>query len=361
MKAAVLNQIGDDQLAVRDDVTTTSPKSNEVRVRLKAAGVCHSDLSAMDGTLPAMSPAVVGHEGAGEVVEVGSGVTDLSPGDRVVLAFVPPCDKCADCVRGQPHLCAVYAVAAFTDPRFRLGEQEVFGFSGVGTFSEEVVVPREGVVSLPEDIPFEIAALLGCGVLTGVGSVINTAGVEPGATVVVIGSGGVGISVIQGARISGASEIVAVDPLTEKHAMAKKFGATRAVTPDDLPELIQSLTGGAGFDYAFEVVGRASTIRSAYDAARRGGTMVIVGAGGPEEKVEFTAQELFVNEKKVLPSFYGSVDVRRDIDRMVALWRAGRLDLEGMVSSRIRLDDINQGIDVLQRGGNVIRQIVTFD
>lgn len=359
MKAAVLNQIGDEELAVRADVTTTEPGPAEVRVRVRAAGICHSDLSAMDGTLPAAAPAVIGHEGAGEIAETGEAVTDLAPGDHVVLAFVPPCGKCADCARGQPHLCSVHALAAFTDARFRLGEQDVFGFSGCGTFAEEVVVPRDGVVKLPADMPFELASLLGCGVLTGVGSVINTAGVEPGATVVVIGAGGVGISVIQGARISGASEIVAVDPLVEKHGTARKFGATHAVTPDELPDLVQSLTGGAGFDYAFEVVGRSHTIRSAYDSARRGGTAVVVGAGGAETVV-FTAQELFINEKRILPSFYGSVDVRRDIDRLVALWRSGRLDLAGMVSARIGLDDINEGLRALKRGSNLVRQIVTF-
>jgi S-(hydroxymethyl)glutathione dehydrogenase/alcohol dehydrogenase len=360
VKAAVLNQVGDEELAVREDVATTEPGPNEVRIRLRAAGVCHSDLSAMDGTLPAMAPAVVGHEGAGEIVETGDGVTDLALGDHVVLTFVPPCGKCPDCSRGQPHLCAVYAIASFTEPRFRLGDEPVFGFSGCGTFAEEVVVPREGVVKVPEDIPFELATLLGCGVLTGVGAVINTARIEPGATVAVIGAGGVGISVIQGARLAGASEIVAVDPLTEKHGTARKFGATHAVTPEGLPEVSQAVTGGAGFDYAFEVVGRSATIRSAYDAVRRGGTAVIVGAGG-EDAVAFTAQELFVNEKRILPSFYGSVDVRRDVDRMVALWRAGRLDLEGMVSARIGLDDINDGLDALRRGSNVVRQIVTFD
>lgn len=359
MKAAVLNQVGDAELAVREDVTTTGPGPAEVRVRLRAAGLCHSDLSAMDGTLPAAAPGVIGHEGAGEVAEVGEAVTDLAPGDHVVLALIPPCGRCADCSRGQPHLCAVHAVAAFTEPRFRVGEQEAFGFSGVGTFAEEVVVPREGVVAVAADIPLDLAALISCGVLTGVGAVVNTAGVEPGATVVVIGAGGVGTSVIQGARISGASEIVAVDPLTDKHGTAREFGATHAVTPEELPALVQSLTGGAGFDYAFEVVGRPETIRSAYDAARRGGAVVVVGAGG-EDAVSFTAQELFINEKRILPSFYGSVHVRRDVERMVALWRSGRLDLEGMVSARIGLDEINEALGALRRGSNLVRQVVTF-
>lgn len=354
MQAAVLNQVGDAELDIREDVTTTALGPGEVRVRVRAAGICRSDLSAMDGTLPT---AVIGHEGAGEIAEVGDGVIDLAVGDHVVFAFVPPCGKCADCSRGQPHLCSVHAVAAFSRPRFRIGDREVFGFSGCGTFAEEAVVPEQGVVRIDEDVPFEQAALIGCGVLTGVGAVINTAGVEPGATVVVIGAGGVGTSVVQGARISGASVIAAVDPLVGKHGTARGFGATHAVAPEELPQLVQSATGGAGFDYAFEVVGRAATIRTAYDAARRGGTAVVVGAGG-EESVGFTAQELFINEKRILPSFYGSVDVRRDVGRMVALWRGGRLDLAGMVSARIGLGEINGGLGALERGGDLVRQVV---
>lgn len=361
MKAAVLNEIGDERVVVREDVATTSPGPNEVRIRLKSAGICHSDLSAMDGTLPALAPGVIGHEGAGEVVEVGDAVTDLDVGTRVVVVFVPPCGKCTDCVRGQPHLCAVHATNAFLEPRFLIGDDPAFGFSGVGTFSEELVVPRDGVLPIGDDVPFEIASLLGCGVLTGVGSVINTAQVEEGSSVLVVGSGGVGVSVIQGARISGAGEIVAVDPVPAKQELAKKFGATGATAPDNVDDVIQSATGGAGFDYVFEVVGRSATIRSAYDWTRRGGTTVIVGAGGSEEKVEFTPQELFVNEKRILPSFYGSVDVRRDVQRLIALWRAGRLDLENMISSHVHIDDINDGLGVLRGKNDVVRQIVTFD
>lgn len=361
MKAAVLKQLGDEKLDVRTDVGVVDPGPDEVRVRIRAAGICHSDLSAMDGTLPALAPGIMGHEGAGEVLAVGEHVTDLEPGDHVVVTFVPPCGDCRPCLGGQAHLCEVHTVEAFTSPRFEIGGEPTFGFSGCGTFSEELVVPRAGAIRVDRDVPFEVATLVGCGVLTGVGSVLNTAALEPGSTAVVIGCGGVGISVIQGAKLAGATQIVAVDPVTEKHAIAERFGATHAVAPDELPELIQSLTGGAGFDYAFEVVGRSGTIRSAYDSTRRGGSVVIVGAGGAEEKIEFTAQELFINERKILPSFYGSADPRRDTERMLAFWRAGRLDLEGMVSRRVRLADINDGLDALRGGSEIVRQIVTFD
>ena len=362
MRAAVLKQIGDPELDVRSDVATTEVGSDEVRVRVRASGICHSDLSAMSGGLPALAPGIMGHEGAGDVIAAGERVSHLREGDRVVLSFVPPCSRCAVCLNGQPHLCEVHTVNAFVSPRFEVGGESAFGFAGCGTFAEELVIPADAAVKVDDDVPYEAAALIGCGVLTGVGAVLNTARVEPGSTVVVIGCGGVGISVIQGARIAGAARIVAVDPAVAKHEAALRFGATHATTPDGLAEVRQEATGGRGFDYAFEVVGLAATIRAAYDAARRGGTAVIVGAGGEEQKVEFSAQELFINEKNIVPSFYGSADPRRDTGRMVELWRAGLLDLEGMISRRLPLADINDGLAALRSGDNaVVRQIVTFD
>jgi len=360
MKAAVLNQIGDTKLELRDDVTTTDVRPKELRVRVRATGVCHSDLSAMDGTLPALTPGIIGHEGAGEVVEIGSLVTEFAPGDHVALTFVPPCGTCVNCVNGRPHLCAIHSIAAFMNPRFLVGGTPAFGYAGTGTFAEELVVPDAGAVQIAADIPFEIAALVACGVMTGVGAVLNTAKVTPGSTVLVIGCGGVGVSVIQGARLSGAAQIVAVDPVVDKHETAKHFGATHAVTPDGLAELNASLTGSQGWDYTFDVVGRPPTIRSAWDNARRGGTVVVVGAGRADSMVEFSAQELFLHDKRLLGSFYGGADVRRDYPRLLALWQAGRLDLEGMISRRITLEEINDGLRALRDGANVIRQIVTF-
>jgi S-(hydroxymethyl)glutathione dehydrogenase/alcohol dehydrogenase len=361
MKAAVLNQIGDTKLELRDDVTTTEVGPREIRIRVKATGVCHSDLSAMDGTLPALAPGIIGHEGAGEVVEVGDRVDRLALGDHVIVTFVPPCGSCPNCLRGQPHLCAIHAIAAFTSPRFRVGDTPVFGYAGLGTFAEEVVVPAAGAVKIAEDVPYEIAALVACGVMTGVGSVINTARVEPGATVLVIGCGGVGISVIQGARLAGAAQIIAVDPVPAKHEVAKRFGATHATTPEGLAGLNAELAGNMGFDYTFDVVGIPATIRSAWDNARRGGTVVIVGAGRADVMVEFSAQELFLHDKRLLGSFYGCANVHRDYQRLLSLWRNGRLDLAGMISKRITLDEINDGLDALRGPGSMIRQIVTFE
>jgi S-(hydroxymethyl)glutathione dehydrogenase / alcohol dehydrogenase len=360
MKAAVLNQVGDTKLELRDDVTTTEVGPREVRVRVRATGVCHSDVSAMDGTLPALAPGIIGHEGAGEIVEVGAQVSELTAGDHVVLTFVPPCGDCVHCVGGRPHLCPTHTIAAFANPRFKIGDTPVFGYAGTGTFAEELVVPAQGAVKVANDVPFEIAALVACGVMTGVGAVVNTARVEPGSTVLVFGCGGVGVSVIQGARLAGAAQIVAVDPLTEKHETAKRFGATHAVTPDELAGLHASLTGSQGWDYAFDVVGAPATIRAAWDNARRGGTAVVVGAGRGDAMVRFSAQELFLHDKRLLGSFYGGADVRRDYPRLISLWRAGRLDLDGMISRRITLEEINDGLRALKDGANVIRQIVIF-
>lgn len=360
MKAAVLNQVGDSKLELRDDVTTTDPGPEEVRVRIRATGICHSDLSAMNGTLPALAPGVIGHEGAGDVVETGSAVTGLSVGDRVIISYVPPCGTCVSCLRGEANLCSVHPIAAYVTPRFRIGEDPVFGFAGCGTFAEELVVPAVGAIKFDADVPYEIAALVGCGVITGAGAVLNTAAVRPGSSVLVIGAGGVGISAVQAARLSGAAPIVVVDPVAEKHELARKFGATHVCTPDGLAELRQQLTADQGFDYAFEVVGQPATIRMAWDSARRGGTAVVVGAGRADAMVEFSAQELFLHEKKLLGSFYGSADVRLEYTRMIDLWRAGLLDLEGMISRRIGLHEINDGLELMQTG-KAIRQIVTFD
>lgn len=359
MKAAVLHNVGDTKVEVRDDVVAVAPGPNEVKVRIGATGVCHSDLHAMTGTLPQMVPAVLGHEGAGQVIEVGPGVTGVQPGDNVIVCWLPPCGECRYCIGGQPHLCMVYVVQAFGDPKFRIGDTQVFGMAGTGTFAEEVVLPLPGVVRIDPDVPFEIASLIGCGVMTGVGAVINAAKVEPGSSVVVIGCGGVGISVIQGARLAGAAEIVAVDMVDRKLDWASSFGATHTVTPDDLPQLVAELTAGEGFDYGFEVVGKSSTIRSAYDATRRGGTVTVVGAGAMDDNVQFNAFELLFSEKTIKGSLYGSADVRRDYNRLIGLWRAGRLDLEGMITRRIGIEDVNDAFAAMQ-AGEVIRQVITF-
>ncbi|NLV56027.1 MAG: Zn-dependent alcohol dehydrogenase [Acidimicrobiales bacterium] len=360
MRAAVLNNLGDDKLEVVDDVEVAPPGPGEVTINVKATGVCHSDLHAIEGSLPQPAPFVPGHEGAGVISAVGEGVTGLAVGDHVIVAWSPPCGKCVSCVeRKEPHLCVMIQFTIAAQSRFKRGDTDVFGMAGTGTFAEYLTVPQEAAIKIDDDVPFEIASLIGCGVSTGVGAAINTAKVEPGSSVVVFGCGGVGISAIQGARVAGAATIVAVDLVDDKLEQAKHFGATHACKPDDLAALQAELTGD-GFDYAFEAIGLPVTMRAAFDAVRRGGTAVIIGVGAADKEVSFNGFELFFSEKTFMGSYYGSVDVRSDFHKLLKLWKAGQLDLEGMISRRMGLDEINDAFDALKKG-EVIRQVITFD
>ncbi|WP_097901232.1 Zn-dependent alcohol dehydrogenase [Streptomyces sp. b94] len=349
MRAAVLHETGQEKLEVLDDVEALGFGPGKVRLRIRATGLCHSDLSAMSGVLPQPAPFVPGHEGAGEVLDVGDGVTGLNAGDRVLVCWLPACGVCPSCRRGQTHLCLAGFMNAGT-PNFKRPGGDVFGFAGTGTFAEEVVVDAACAVPVPDDVPFEIAALIGCGVTTGLGAAINTAQVEAGSSVAVIGCGGVGISAIQGARARGAAQIVAVDPVASRREAALRFGATEAVAPGELDDAKQRITGGEGFDYVFEVVGRSATARTAYDTTRRGGTLCVVGAGAMDDHLQLNMFELFFDEKRILPSMFGGGDVLRSYERAVALWRAGRIDLESMITHRVRLDGINDALDQMRTG-----------
>jgi S-(hydroxymethyl)glutathione dehydrogenase / alcohol dehydrogenase len=361
MRAAVLRNTGDDKLEIRDDVELGPVGPGEVKVKIHATGVCHSDVSGMNGTIPQPAPFVPGHEGAGVVAEVGEGVTSVAPGDHVIIAWSPPCGSCRFCIdRKQPNLCINIQFTASAITHFTQGGSPIFGFAGSGTWAEEMIMPQQGVVKIDPATPHEIASLVGCGVMTGVGAALNTAKVTPGSSVVVFGCGGVGISAIQGARVAGASEIVAVDVVDSKLEDAQRFGATHAVKPDELDSVRQSVTGGDGFDYAFEAIGLPQTMRSAYDTIRRGGTACIIGVGGLDKTISFNAFELFFDEKTIKGSYYGSADVRSDFSRMLNLWRNGRLDLEGMISKKIHIDDVNDAVNDL-KAGTVIRSVITFD
>ncbi|OIK26741.1 Zn-dependent alcohol dehydrogenase [Streptomyces malaysiense] len=349
MRAAVLHEIGQDKLDVLGDVEAAGFGPGKVRIRVRATGLCHSDLSAMSGVLPQPAPFVPGHEGAGEVLEVGEGVGNVKPGDRVVVCWLPACGGCPACRRGQTELCLAGFMNAGT-PNFRRPGGDVFGFAGTGTFAEEVVLDARCAVPLPDDVPYDIAALIGCGVTTGLGAALNTADLAAGSSVAVIGCGGVGMSAIQGARLKGAAEIVAVDPVPARRAAALGFGATRAVSPDGLAEARQQVTGGEGFDYVFEVVGRSATARTAYENTRRGGTLVVVGAGAMDDFLQLNMFELFFDEKRILPSLYGGGDVVRSYERAVALWRAGRIDLAGLITHRVPLAAVNEALDQMRTG-----------
>lgn len=349
MRAAVLHEIGQDKLEVLDDVEAVGFGPGKVKIRVRATGLCHSDVSAMNGVLPQPAPFIPGHEGAGEIVDVGDGVSGLSQGDRVLVCWLPACGQCPACKRGQSQLCLAGFMNAGT-PNFKRPGGDVFGFAGTGTFTEEVVVDAGCAVPIPDDVPFDIAALIGCGVTTGLGAAINTADVAAGSSVAVIGCGGVGISAIQGARLKGAAQIIAVDPVASRREAALRFGATEAVAPDALEDAKQRVTGGEGFDYVFEVVGKSATARTAYETTRRGGTLVVVGAGAMDDNLQLNMFELFFDEKKILPSMYGGGDVLQSYERAIALWRAGRIDLESLITHRVPLSEINEALDQMRTG-----------
>jgi S-(hydroxymethyl)glutathione dehydrogenase/alcohol dehydrogenase len=361
MRGALLHAVSDDKLDIRDDLTLTPVGPADVRVRIKATGVCHSDLSSISGVLPMPMPLIPGHEGAGEVVEVGDHVTSVRPGDHVIINWTPACGDCANCILGQPFLCMTYVKKSYAEARFRYrGDTPAFGMAGCGTWAEEIIVPWQGAVKVEPDVPYEVAALIGCGITTGVGAVLNTAKVKAGSTVAVVGCGGVGLSVIQGARVAGATTILAIDPLESKHDLAKRVGATHAITPDQLADAVGSLTGRRGFDYGFEAVGKSAAIMTAWKATRRGGDVIVVGAGAMDDLVPLSAFNLLFEGKNLLSSLYGGSDVRRDFSLFTALYKAGKLDLESMISSRIKLADLNDAVAAL-RGGDVLRQIVVLD
>ncbi|MEU9333670.1 Zn-dependent alcohol dehydrogenase [Streptomyces sp. NPDC048290] len=358
VRAAVLPAIGA-PLEITG-IELPEPGPGRVRVRLAAAGVCHSDLSLSDGTLRVPVPAVLGHEGAGTVVSVGEGVTDLAAGDRVVLNWAPSCGACPACGRGEVWLCA-NALNGAADVHARtVSGTDVHPGLNVAAFAEETVVPRSCVLPLPADLPLADAALLGCAVLTGYGAVHHAAKVAPGETVAVFGAGGVGLAALQAARIAGASRIVAVDVSPAKEELARAAGATDYVLASDTTAReIRALTGTEGVDVAVECVGRAVTIRTAWESTRRGGRTTVVGIGGKDQRVTFHALELFHWGRTLSGCVYGNCDPRTDLPVLAAHVRAGRLDLSALVTSRIGLEDIPAAFEDMARGRGG-RALVTF-
>jgi len=350
------------------DVDLEGPKAGEVRVRMGASGVCHSDLSVVNGTLLSPLPSVLGHEGAGVVDSVGDGVTRVKPGDHVVLSFVPQCGTCYMCTHDTPEMCETgflaMAMGAQLDmtPRFSRAGAPLHQMSALGTFSEELVCPEISTVKIDTDVPFTRAALIGCGVLTGFGAAANTADIHKGDTVAVIGCGGVGLNAIQGAKWKGAERIIAVDRFDSKLDMAKQFGATDLVNAGngDPVAQVQELTGGRGVDVSFEVIGLKDTVQQAFAMARRGGQAIIVGVPKMEQTMEIPiAMELLVNEKQVRGSWYGSSDVQRDVPRLIALYKDGTLKLDELVSRTIGLDGINDAFRAME-AGEVARSVVDY-
>lgn len=355
MRAAVVWEAGAPFTV--QEVTRRAPREGEVVVRVRAAGVCQTDISLAAGAFGQTLPAVLGHEGAGEVVEVGPGARPWQVGDRVLLTWVPACGRCYHCVRGETYICADRRRSSErgldgAEPDLVADGVAVQHGMGTGTFAEETVVPAHGLLPIPDDLPFEYAALLGCAVPTGVGAALNSAVVRPGETVAVIGCGAVGLSVVQGAVVAGAGSVVVVDPQESRRKAALGLGATLAVAPDDLAP------PDPGFDVVIDAVGVAGTIRTAWDAARRGGRVTVVGASKGGDAVTFDAQELFHAEKTLRGSFYGSSEMAFEVPRLVELWRSGRLDLAAMVDDIVGLDAINDVV-ARQQSGDVVRVVVT--
>lgn len=351
-----------------EELELEGPGVGEVLVELAAAGVCHSDLSVVDGSRPRPLPMVLGHEAAGIVREVGEGVRDLRPGDHVVFSFVPTCGRCRHCVAGEPSLCEeggranvqgtlLGGAVRFSHPQ----RGPVHHHLGVSAFSQYTVAARESLIPIPQDIPLEKAALFGCAVITGVGAVLNTARVSAGQSLAVFGLGGVGLSALLGARLVGAWPIVAVDPLRPKLELARTLGATYAIEGgpgNDVVAQIRDLTHG-GVDFAFEAVGSAPVIRQAYESTRRGGTVISIGLPHPSHEVTLPALSLVTEAKTVRGSYMGSAVPARDIPRFLELYRAGRLPVDHLISRFVTLDAINEAMDALA-GGEAVRQVITF-
>ena len=349
---------------VVERIAVDGPKRGEVMVRLGACGVCHSDLSAITGTIALPLPLVLGHEGAGVVEEVGEGVAGLAKGDHVVFSFIYMCGKCRFCVAGRPVLCLEQGKALTTplegSPRVRDESGTPLNiFSGCGSMAEYATVSAENLIKIDPKIPLDCAALVGCGVTTGVGAVFNTAKVQPGSSVAVFGCGGVGLSVIQGARIAGAEKIIAIDTLEPKLEMAKRFGATDVlVYGEDVVKPLKKLTGG-GPDYAFECVGSGPLAESAYRAIRRGGVAVVVGVAKPSDSTSVRSMTLVFEEKTLTGSYFGSCVPRVDFPRMLALYLKGELKLEELITRRYRIAEAPQAFTDLESGRNA-RGVIVF-
>ena len=357
-RAAVLHE-GTNVLTI-EEINSTPLAPREVRVRTKACGLCHSDYHVIDGTLVRPRPHVLGHEAAGVVEEVGSQVTAFRPGDHVVTCLVMGCGDCKRCAQGQPTLCTGGAATRREARQHTADGRAITPFANVGGLTEEIVIDERGLVAIGDDVPMDLAAILGCAVVTGLGAVFNVARVQPGETVAVIGCGGVGLNVVQGARIAGASQIIAVDLSATKLGSAGALGATDLVDGSqvDAVDEVLRLSGG-GVDHAFEVIGRPATAQQALQMCANGRTAYIVGV--MSDDAEFTVRAEYTKRGKSLRGVQmGATRPRLDIPRYVEMWRRGQLDLDGMVSRRLPLDDVNDGFRAMA-AGEVNRAVIVFE
>jgi NDMA-dependent alcohol dehydrogenase len=364
VQAAVVHQTK--QPFVVEELDLSAPRSGEVLVRIAAAGVCHSDWHLVTGATKHPLPVVAGHEGAGIVVAVGEGVKGLAAGDHVALNWAPSCGHCFYCLRDRPSLCTTYVEPLWAGTmmdgttRFSKNGKPYFHFSALGCFADHVVVPDVCCVPLPREVPLAVAALIGCAVTTGVGAVLNTSKVQPGSSVAVFGAGGVGLSIIMGARLAGASQIIAVDTNETKGDLAQSFGATDVVvgSPDPVRE-IKNLTEGRGADYVFEAVGLVSLQEKSLAAARPGGTVVLVGVSPMGSGTDLPGAIITRQEKTVTGSYYGSANTARDFPLYANLYLRGQLDLEQLITATYPLDKINDAYAAML-SGEVARGVIVF-
>jgi Zn-dependent alcohol dehydrogenase len=372
IRAAVLNALGaktpfaETKPLVIDTLDLEGPGHGEVLVKIGATGLCHSDLSVINGDRPRPTPMALGHEAAGTVEEVGAGVSDLARGDHVVMVFVPSCGHCLPCSEGRPALCEPGA-AANTAGTLLSGARKlsrngspINHHLGCSAFAEYATVSRRSLVKIDRDLPFAEAALFGCAVLTGVGAVLNTAKVSAGSTVAVVGLGGVGLAALLGAGLAGARQIVAVDLAADKLELARSLGATHTVNArdQDAVEQVKAATAG-GVEYAFEMAGSVKAMELSYKITRRGGTTVTAGLPPPTHTISVSQVNLVGEERTIKGSYIGTCVPVRDLPRYVALYRQGRLPVNRLMSGTLQLDDINRGFDLLHEG-KAVRQVVTF-
>ena len=361
MKAAVM-RANNVPLEI-EDVDIDSPGPGEVLVKTVASGICHSDLHVIEGGLPMPPPCVLGHEPAGIVEEIGEGVTDVVPGDHVIGCITSWCGVCKFCTGGRPYLCPTQFAGRPPEAKSRLSANgdPIMQFANLSSFAEKMLVPQRSLVKIRDDMPLDRASLIGCGVTTGLGAALNTVNIPAGASVAIIGCGGVGLSALQGARITGAGKIIAVDAQPWKFDIATKLGATDCVdaSKDDPVAAVQALTGG-GADFVFECIGLVPTVQQAVAMTGRGGTTVLVGVVPVTEMVPISAADLTLQEKKITGSYMGSNAFRFDMPKYIEFYLDGRLHLDEMISSRIKIEEVNDALD-LMRKGEAARQVIMFD
>lgn len=364
-RAAVLREFGAPMEITEIDVAP--PEAGEVRVKVAASGVCGSDIKALDGKSPVVRslPYVLGHESAGVVADVGPGVTTIRPGDHVIIAMNGPCGRCRNCARGRVHLCAgrarmsaIMGLMADGTTRLKVGGTPARPMIGIGSFAEYAVVGAAACVKVGTDAPLDLLALTACAVVTGVGAVLNTARVEPGASVLVVGCGGVGLNVVQGAVLAGATTVIAADVVAAKLKLAEEFGATHTLLAENLPEQVGEIVRG-GADYAFDVTGDVDVLATAFAATQPGGTTVMVGSPPSGRNLSVPPQSLFAS-RRIMGTQGGDAAPARDLPLLADLHRHGRLNLEGLVSERVPLEKVNEAVDHV-RAGAVARSVIVFD